>query len=93
VVTVPLKFLVGAWLLAWNFLDYPLSVRGCGVRHRLRWVFTHFGAVTAFGLVWAMLLIVPGIFLLILPMGVAGATRLVVAAERLRTPQPVVVLS
>jgi CysZ protein len=82
VVTVPLKFLVGAWLLAWNFLDYPLGLRGLGVTARLRWAGRHFGAFTAFGLGWAVLLVVPGTFLLALPMGVAGATQLVVAGEQ-----------
>ena len=27
-VTVPLKFLVTAWLLAWDLFDYPLALRG-----------------------------------------------------------------
>lgn len=80
-VTVPLGFLGGAWLLAWNFVDYPLGLRGVGVRGRLRWVGAHFEAFTAFGLAWATLLLVPGVFLLVLPMGVAGATRLVVASD------------
>jgi CysZ protein len=82
VVTLPLKFLLGSCLLAWDFLDYPLGLRGLGVRARLRWVRRHFSAVTAFGVSWALLLVVPGIVLLILPMGVAGAARLAVAAER-----------
>jgi uncharacterized protein involved in cysteine biosynthesis len=77
VVTEPLKFLVCSWMLAWNFLDYPLGLRGLGVRARMRWCVRHFGAVTLFGAGWAGLCIVPGIVLLVLPMGVAGATRLV----------------
>jgi CysZ protein len=80
-VTVPLKFLVVAWLLAWNFVDYPLSLRGHGIRARFGWVARHFDAFTAFGIAWAALLILPGMVLLVLPMGVAGATRLVVAAD------------
>lgn len=78
-VVIPLKFLVCGWLLAWDFIDYPLSIHGHGIRNRMNWVFRNFGAFTVFGLVWSMLLIVPGMVLLILPMGVAGATRLVVA--------------
>lgn len=81
IVTVPLKFLVGAWMLAWDFLDYPLGLRGLGVRDRLRWARRHLVAFTAFGLAWTLLLLVPGTFLLLLPMGVAGATRLVVEAD------------
>jgi CysZ protein len=81
VVTVPLKFLVGGWLMAWNFLDYPLGLRGLGVRDGVRWVGRHFGAVTAFGLAWWSLVFFPGAVLLLLPMGVAGAARLVVEAD------------
>jgi CysZ protein len=79
VITVPLKFLLGGWLLAWNFVDYPLSLHGLGVGARLAWAGRHWEAFTAFGLAWAVLLLVPGVFLLVLPMGVAGAARLVVA--------------
>ncbi len=80
-VTAPLGFIVGAWLLAWNFLDYPQSMRGLGVTARLRWAVRHFDEFTVFGVIWASLLIVPGLFFVILPMGVAGATRLVVEGE------------
>jgi len=80
-VTVPLKLLVCGWMLAWDFCDYPLGLRGLGVRARLRWVGRRFGAFTAFGLAWASLVVVPGVVLLLLPMGVAGATQLVVTEE------------
>src|SRR5258705_372378 len=81
---VRVKFLVGGWLLAWPFLDYPLGLGGLGAGARLLWAGRNFGAFTAFGLGWAVLLVVPGTFLLVLPMGVAGATQLVVAGERRR---------
>ena len=80
-ITVPLKFLIFAWLLAWNFLDYPLGLRQMGVGASLSWMARHSGAVTAFGSAWALLVVVPPIILLFLPMGVAGATRLVVESE------------
>jgi CysZ protein len=80
-VTVPLRFLLSAWLLAWNFLDYPLTLRGMGVAARLRWITNRPGAFTSFGLTWAFILVLPGMALLLLPMGVAGATRLVVGEE------------
>jgi CysZ protein len=81
VVTVPVRVLTTGWLLAWNFLDYPLSLRGLGVWARLRWTVRHFEEFTVFGVLWTLLLIVPGLFFVILPMGVAGATRLVVLGE------------
>jgi CysZ protein len=83
VVTAPLKFLVCAWLLAWDFLDYPMGLRGMGLWARLAWVRRNFDAFCAFGIAWAALVVVPGLVLLLLPMGVAGAARLVVEDERL----------
>lgn len=77
IVTVPLKFLVGAWMLAWDCLDYPFGLRGVGVRARLRWVRHNAGAFTVFGLLLATVTVVPGAILLLLPVGAAGATRLI----------------
>lgn len=82
VVTVPLKVLVCGWMLAWDFFDYPLTMRGLGMRARMAWMARHFLAFTTFGVCWALLMVVPGLVLLLLPMGVAGATHLVVAADR-----------
>jgi CysZ protein len=84
VVTVPLKFIVCGWMLAWDFIDYPLAMRGVGLEQRFAWVGRNFGAFTLFGLAWALLVILPGVVLLILPMGVAGATQLVIADDEAR---------
>jgi CysZ protein len=81
VVTIPLKVLVCSWMVAWNLLDYPLGLRGMGLSARLQWVGKHFGAFTLFGFLWAMVAVVPGIILLLLPMGVAGATRMVLGDD------------
>lgn len=81
VVTVPLKVLVCGWMLAWDFIDYPLAMRGVGLEERFAWVGRNFGAFTLFGVLWALMLVVPGMQLVILPMGVAGATRLVLDDE------------
>ncbi len=78
VVTVPLKFIVCGWMLAWDFIDYPLAMRGVGLEARFAWVGRNFGAFTLFGLLWALMVVLPGVVLIVLPMGVAGATRLVV---------------
>lgn len=80
-VTIPLKFVLCAWLLAWDFLDYPMGLRGMGLRARLIWVRRNLDAFTTFGICWAMLVIIPGIVLIVLPMAVAGATRMVVEDE------------
>jgi CysZ protein len=82
IVTFPLKLLVCGWMLAWDFIDYPLAMRGVGVAERLQWVLRNFAPFTLFGLAWAIIVIVPGVVLLLLPMGVAGATRMVVADDR-----------
>ena len=78
IVTVPIKFLVCSWMIAWSLLDYPMVQRRLGIRARLKWVFRHFSAFTTFGMIWAGIAIVPGIVLVLLPMGVAGATDLVI---------------
>jgi CysZ protein len=82
VVTIPIKFVVSSLLVAWDFLDYPLSMRGIPVRARVRWVFSHFWAVCGFGMAAGMLLLVPGLALALLPIGVCGASRLVVEIDR-----------
>jgi CysZ protein len=81
VVTIPLKFIVTGLLAAYDFLDYPFSVRGKGVRERLAFMKAEIWAVLGFGLSIAAVLLVPGIGLLLLPFGVAGATRMVVERD------------
>jgi CysZ protein len=82
VLCVPLKVVVSALMLAWDLLDYPLGIRGASLSDRIRFVRTNFTAVVAFGLAGAAMLLLPGVGLLLLPMGAAGATRLVGAADR-----------
>lgn len=84
VVTIPAKFLVTGLAVAYDLLDYPLGLRGTGVRSRLGFIRDHFSAVIGFGAAAALLLLVPGVGLVLLPFGVAGAARLVVAADRAR---------
>ncbi|HEX3149026.1 MAG TPA: hypothetical protein VHR66_13175 [Gemmataceae bacterium] len=81
IVTIPVRLLVGGWLMAWNFLDYPFGLRGMGIRDGIGWIGRHFGAVTLFGVAWWTLVFFPGAILLLIPMGVAGATRMVVEAD------------
>jgi uncharacterized protein involved in cysteine biosynthesis len=76
VVCVPLKFVMSALMIAWDFLDYPLSMRGLSVGARLAWVRANFGATLGLGLAAGFVLLVPGVGLLLLPVGVAGAARL-----------------
>lgn len=81
VVTIPLKFVVTGLLATYDLLDYPFSVRGQGVRARLAFMRQELLAVLGFGVATGALLLIPLMGLLLLPFGVAGATRLVVAAD------------
>ncbi|HLK39022.1 MAG TPA: EI24 domain-containing protein [Polyangiaceae bacterium] len=82
VATVPLKMLVGALMLAWDLLDYPFALRGVTLGARIGWCARNVGAFTGFGLASTLFFAVPGLGLLALPCGVAGAVRLVARARR-----------
>lgn len=86
IVTVPLKFVVAGVLAAYDFLDYPFSVRGEGVRARAEFMRTQLWAVLGFGLAAAALLLIPGMALALLPVGVCGAARLVVERDKKGLP-------
>lgn len=83
-VTIPLKFIVTGLAVAYDFLDYPLGLRGVGARSRLAFIRDHFPAVLGFGVAAALLLLIPGAGLVLLPFGVAGAARMVVAADHVQ---------
>jgi CysZ protein len=76
VITFPLKLVVLALLLSWDFLDYPLSARGTPVRARVALVVRHARTMIGFGFGLALLSLIPCAGLLALPIGVAGAARL-----------------
>ena len=77
---------LGAWLSAFDYLDFPLA------RHRYpwkqRWAFLrrHFGASLGFGLGVFGLLLIPFLNLLILPAATVAATLLYVDAASRETP-------
>jgi CysZ protein len=77
IVTVPLKLVAAAFFLAWDVIDYPLSVRGVKLGQRLAFVARNFKAVAGFAVGLALVALIPCGFLLILPVGVVGATALV----------------
>jgi CysZ protein len=82
IVTMPLKVLVTAVMLAWDLCDYPLSIRGMAIRPRIALLRRHLVAVLGFGLGLSLLCLIPCGLLLALPVGAAGATRLIVQIER-----------
>jgi uncharacterized protein involved in cysteine biosynthesis len=72
--------LVAAFLVGWDFYDYPLARRGWTFGRRFRFVLREFWAVLGFGLC----LVIPGIQIILLPLAVAGGTILNVEALRER---------
>ncbi|CAF0726407.1 unnamed protein product [Adineta ricciae] len=87
-ITTPLKFLTTAWIIAYDIIDYPLSLHLLGVRERTPWFRHYLWATMGFGISIEMMFLIPGAFFLLLPAAVCGATRLVVAAERASIDQP-----
>lgn len=77
VVTTPIKIVVSAFVVTWDLVDYPLSLRGMGARERVQWMRRNWKPSLGFGLVGLAVLLVPVVGLVVLPFGVAGAARLV----------------
>ena len=82
VVTTPLQFIVTALGAAWDFCDYPLSIRGARVADRIEFVRRNKGAVAGFALGLGLLLLLPCTLIIVLPAGVIGASHLTVVLER-----------
>ena len=73
---LPLQALPIALGLAWNLLDYPLTLRGVQLRARWQLLRGRPAPIFGFGLCMALGSLVPGAALLLLPVGVAGAAEL-----------------
>jgi CysZ protein len=82
VVTFPIQLAVTAIAGAWDFCDYPLSIRGVPVAQRIDFVRRNFGAVMGFGFGLALLSFLPCTLLIVVPAGVIGAAQLTVSLER-----------
>lgn len=79
--------LVAAFLVGWDFYDYPLARRGWSFGRRFGFVLSEFWSVLGFGL-W---LVVPFVQVFLLPLAVAGGTLLNLEAlrrERLLSSDP-----
>jgi len=64
--------LVAAFLIGWDFFDYPLARRGWSLRRRMEFVSKEFFTVFGFGL-W---LVIPIVQIVLVPLAVAGGTML-----------------
>lgn len=76
-VTVPLKVAVLALLVTWDLGDHVFTLYGLRLGERRAWLRAHLGAALSFGWLAGLLLCVPVLGLLCLPVGVAGAARLI----------------
>lgn len=83
-VCLPLKVLVAGLVMAWDFLDYSMALRAMSIQARLAWVGRHLGAVVGFAMGAGVFVFAPGLGLLVLPMGVAGAATLMSRVEDAR---------
>jgi uncharacterized protein involved in cysteine biosynthesis len=88
IITTPLKFLATGFIIAYDIIDYPLSLHLFGVKERIPWFRHYLWTTLGFGLSMELIFLIPGASFFILPAGVCGATRLVVAAERASIDQP-----
>ncbi len=77
VITTPLSLLCTTLSVAWNLLDYPLTLRGVGARERFRFLARHAGTCVGFGAGFALLFWVPCLGILLLPVGVVASTEIV----------------
>jgi len=78
IVTLPIKLVVTSLALAWNLLDYPLTLRGVRMRERFLLFTRHKSACLGFGVAFALVFWIPcGCQIVLLPIGAAAATELV----------------
>jgi uncharacterized protein involved in cysteine biosynthesis len=76
-----LSMAVTAFLVGWDFFDYPLARRGWDFRERFSFVVSEFWVVLGFGL-W---LVIPFVQFIFMPLAVAGGTMLSVEALQKRS--------
>ncbi len=85
----PLATLWGAWALAFQLTDGPLTRRGLGFAERRAWHHYWRAEAVGFGLAGLLTLLVPFANLLLAPALTVGATRLVLELGAVSGPQPV----
>jgi CysZ protein len=76
-VGVPLGIFLTLCVSGIDFLDVPLSLRGLPLRHKLGVLWQHKAVALGFSAACYLLLLIPLVNLVVLPVGVVGATLLV----------------
>jgi CysZ protein len=92
-VTVPLRIVLTALMVAWNLIDYPLTLRGVRVRERVALVRLEWRSFLGFGLGFTAAFSIPCCGIVLLPVGVVAATRLISAWLALTAATPATVPS
>ncbi|MFI5298351.1 MAG: EI24 domain-containing protein [Polyangiales bacterium] len=87
VFTEPLALIAGALAITWDLFDHPLSRRGLTMRERVAWLWANKWLVLGFAVATEALVFVPVVDLLVLPIGVVAASRLVLASEEEAAPK------
>lgn len=82
VVAPLLLFTFGAWMMAIEYMDYPLGNHGLGFRQVRATLRARRGLALGFGTSVALVTLIPVVNLFVMPIAVAGATALYV--ERMR---------
>ncbi len=81
---MPVAFILGAWLTALAWLDYPLARRGKTFVEKRQWVRRNIGPSIAFGIAVLLTYLIPVYNLfLAAPAAAAGATAMYLKAEGL----------
>jgi uncharacterized protein involved in cysteine biosynthesis len=73
---IAIKLVAGAFGMSWGLLDYPLTLRGIGVRKRLGLIWRNARVAFGFGLGMLPFFWLPCCLLVALPVGVVAATLL-----------------
>lgn len=81
--TSGLWLLLGSWLLAVQYLDYPADSQGLSLSQTLEVLRRKRLTVLSFGFACYLLVWVPGLNLLLVPAAICGATRLWLQLEKL----------
>lgn len=67
---------LGAWMMAVEYIGYPLANQGMSFREQRRWIHGRRAVALGFGLVALGATMIPIVNFLVMPAAVAGATRL-----------------
>lgn len=80
---------VGVWIFAFEYLDYPLGNAGLGFAGKHAWIKRHRWHALGFGATLTVMSMIPIINFAVMPAAVCGATELWVFCERRETGQNV----